>query len=79
MDLKSDKGKQEWARACKDAYFCLQKLKTIVKSQFISKVIIFKETLEFKNVINNVLFVTNYCLAKKNSHSTNTLGFGAQS
>ncbi len=49
---KSGKGKQEWARAYKDASLCPWKLKTYVKTKFASKVIIFKETLEFKDTIN---------------------------
>jgi hypothetical protein len=50
--LKSGKGKHEWDRACKDASFCPQKLKTPMKTRFASKIILFKETLEFKDAIN---------------------------
>jgi len=44
---KSGKGRQEWAKACKDSKRCIRKLKIHVKTQFASKVILFKETLEF--------------------------------
>jgi hypothetical protein len=49
---KSVKGRQKWVKACKDAYFCPRKLKTLVKIQFSLKVKLFKETLEFKRAIN---------------------------
>jgi hypothetical protein len=49
---KSVKGRQEWAKVCKNAYFCPRKLKILFKIWFASKVKLFKETLEFKRAIN---------------------------
>jgi len=37
---------------CIDARFSHQKLKTLVKTKFASKVILFQETLEYQNAIN---------------------------
>lgn len=41
---KYEKGKQEWEKPCIE-------LKTLIKTKFISKVIIFEKTLEFKHAI----------------------------
>jgi hypothetical protein len=60
MDKKSGQ------KTCRDAYFCPWKLKTYVKILFASKVILFKETLEFKNVIN-LCYLQQLYLAKQNS------------
>lgn len=49
---KSGNGKQEWARACKDATFHPWKLKTPMKAKFAFEVIFFKKTLELKDTIN---------------------------
>ncbi len=48
---KSGKGRQEWERACVERRLWLQKLKTPVKTRFVSKVIMFEEVLEFKKAI----------------------------
>jgi hypothetical protein len=45
---KSRKGKHEWERACMDSGLRPWKLKTLVKTRFVSKVIMFEEILEFK-------------------------------
>ncbi len=47
----SAKRKREWERACMDSGLWLHKLKTLVKTRFVSKVIMFEETLEFKAII----------------------------
>jgi hypothetical protein len=44
---KFGKGRSEWQRACLDARVSHQKLKTPMKTRFISKVILFQETLEY--------------------------------
>jgi len=49
---KNGEGIQEWAKAWKDAYLHPRKLNILVKTQITSKVILFKETLEFKHAIN---------------------------
>ncbi len=48
---KSRKGRLEWERACMDSRLRPWKLKTPIKTRFVSKVIIFEETLEFKAAI----------------------------
>ncbi len=48
---KSGKGKQEWEKACVEKGLWFQKLKTLVKTRFSSKVIMFKEVLEIKEPI----------------------------
>jgi hypothetical protein len=48
----SDKGCNEWKRACIDVGLSHQKLKTLVKTKFDSKVIPFQETLEYQDAIN---------------------------
>jgi hypothetical protein len=50
---KSGKGRHEWVKVCRDAFLHHpRKLKTPIKTQFASKVILFKETLELKDAIN---------------------------
>jgi hypothetical protein len=49
---KFGKGRHEWARSCKDRSFHLGKLNIFIKTWFASKVILFKETLEFKDHVN---------------------------
>jgi len=48
---KYGKGKQEWEKACIECGLSPQKLKTPIKTRFASKVIVFEETLEFKQAI----------------------------
>ncbi len=48
---KSRKRRQEWERACMDSGLWPRKLKTPIKTRFVSKVIVFEETLEFKAAI----------------------------
>ncbi|KAJ7538060.1 hypothetical protein O6H91_11G033100 [Diphasiastrum complanatum] len=48
---KSGKGRQEWTKACIDSGLRPRKLKTPVKTRFASKVILFQETLEFREAI----------------------------
>jgi hypothetical protein len=48
---KFSEGRQEWEKACIECGLPPQKLKTLVKTKFASKVIMFKETLEFKQTI----------------------------
>ncbi len=45
---KLGKGKHEWETTCVKRGLWLQKLKTLVKKRFSSKVIMFKEVLEVK-------------------------------
>jgi len=47
----SAKRKQEWERACLDNGLWLHKLKNPIKIKFVSKVIMFEKTLEFKATI----------------------------
>lgn len=48
---KIGKGRIEWNKACVDSSLRPRKLKTLVKIRFASKVIMFEETLEFKEAI----------------------------
>jgi hypothetical protein len=48
---KNDMGQQEWHKTCSNMGVPPWKLKTLVKTKFISIVIIFQETFEFKHVI----------------------------
>jgi hypothetical protein len=50
--MKSSKGCNKWHRTCLDVGLSHRKLKTIVKICFISKVILFQETLEYCDAIN---------------------------
>jgi hypothetical protein len=52
LNQKKWEGQTGVGKACKDASLHLQKLKIHVKTQLASKVILFKETMEFKHVIN---------------------------
>jgi len=49
---KFGKGQSEWKRAYLDASLRHQKLKTLLKTRFTNKVILFQETLEYKDAIN---------------------------
>ncbi len=49
---KSSKGWSEWKRARLDAGLCHRKLKTLVKTKFTSKVILFQETPEYRDAIH---------------------------
>jgi hypothetical protein len=49
---KSGKGCIKWHRACLEVGFSHQKLKTLMKIRFVTKVIMFQETLEYHNAIN---------------------------
>jgi hypothetical protein len=49
---KSKKDKHEWEKACHEANLLHKKFKTSKKTHFASKAILFKETLEYVNVIN---------------------------
>jgi hypothetical protein len=48
---KLGKRKHEWEKACMDSRLQPWNLKTLVKTRFVSKVIMFEETLEFKVTI----------------------------
>jgi hypothetical protein len=48
---KFGEGRQEWEKACIECGLPPQKLKTLVKTKFAFKIIMFKETLEFKQII----------------------------
>jgi len=48
---KSNKGKQKWEFACQEISLLLRKLKTLVKTGFVSKVVLFQETLEYAHAI----------------------------
>jgi len=45
------KGRQEWEVACWEASLSPRKLKTLVKTRFVSKVVLFQETLEYAYTI----------------------------
>jgi hypothetical protein len=49
---KFGKGHNEWQKACIDAGISHQKMKTLVKTKFANKVIIFQKTLEYWDTIN---------------------------
>jgi hypothetical protein len=48
---KLGKGKQEGEKACMDSGLQPWKLKTPIKTRFVSKIIMFEKTLEFKATI----------------------------
>ncbi len=48
---KFGEGKQEWKKACIKCGLPFQKFKTLIKTKFASKVIMFDKTLEFKQII----------------------------
>jgi len=48
---KIGKGRHKWEKSCIECEMPLGKLKTPVKTKFASKVIMFEETLEFKETI----------------------------
>ncbi len=48
---KSGKGRQEWEKACIECGMPPRKLKTVIKTKFASKVIMFEKTLKFKRTI----------------------------
>jgi len=50
-EITLGKGKQKWENACIENGMSLQELKTHVKIIFASKIIMFEETLEFKQAI----------------------------
>jgi hypothetical protein len=52
MDKELGKGRQEWESTCKEIGLRLWKLKTLVKTQFASKVVFFQEKLEYVATIN---------------------------
>jgi hypothetical protein len=49
---KSGKGRFEWKKTCFDVRFPHWKLKTLVKTKFVSKMILFQETLEYHDASN---------------------------
>jgi hypothetical protein len=49
---KFGKGQSEWKRTCFDACLHHWKLKTLVKTKFANKVILFQETLKYKDAID---------------------------
>jgi hypothetical protein len=48
---ESRKGKWEWEKSCVERGLQSWKLKTLLKTKFANKVIIFEKTLEFKETI----------------------------
>ncbi len=48
---KSRKGKHEWEKACIESKKTTLEIETHVKTRFVSKVIMFEETLKFKQVM----------------------------
>jgi hypothetical protein len=50
--MKSSKGCNKWHKTSLNIGLSHQKLKTLVKTWFISKVILFQETLEYFDAIN---------------------------
>lgn len=51
LDKKFGKGEHEWEKACHEVDIWHKKFKTLVKTCFSSKVILFQETLKYVNVI----------------------------
>jgi len=49
---KFSKGGGEWKRTCLDVSLCHRKLKTPMKTRLTNKIILFQETLEYKDAIN---------------------------
>ncbi len=56
----SVEGIEEWVKACKDAFLYPWKLTTPTKTQFVYKVIIFKETSKNLNVKCQIFLFTIY-------------------
>jgi hypothetical protein len=52
MDKKSSKGRFEWKKACVDARFSHKKLKTLMKTRFMNKMILFQKIMEYWDAIN---------------------------
>jgi len=48
---KLSKRRQEWEVACHEASLLPRKLKTLVKTRFVSKVVFFQEMLEYAHTI----------------------------
>jgi hypothetical protein len=48
---KSSKGRQEWEVACHEVGLPPQKLKTLVKTRFASKIVLYQEMLEYNCAI----------------------------
>jgi hypothetical protein len=48
---KYEMGRQEWEKACIESGLLLCKLKTLVKTRFVSKIIMFESCFEFKKAI----------------------------
>jgi len=48
---KFSRSRQEWEKVCIECGLLPQKMKTLIKTRFTSKVIMFEKTLEFKQVI----------------------------
>ena len=46
------KGRQEWEKTCIEAGLPSRRLKTLVKTQFSSRIIMFEESLEYASAIN---------------------------
>jgi len=49
---KSENGGAEWRKACIKVGLLARKLRTLMKTRFVSKVILFEETLEYADAIN---------------------------
>ena len=49
---KSRKSNTEWIKACEEVGLPNRRLKTLVKTRFASKVVLFQETVEYASAIN---------------------------
>jgi hypothetical protein len=52
LTKKSGKGRFEWKIMCFNVRFSHQKLKALMKTKFVNKVILFQETLKYQDVVN---------------------------
>jgi len=51
LDKKSEKGRQEWEKTCVESGLSPHKLKTLIKTRFVRKTIMFEGCFEFKKTI----------------------------
>ncbi len=52
MNKKCNKGRKKWELTCKEIGMRPQKLKTLIKTKFSSKVVLFQKAMEFSTTIN---------------------------
>ncbi len=60
---KLGKGRKEWQKECVERDWGLRKFKTLVKTKFADKVIMFEKALKFKEVVTYVKAITSLVMA----------------